>query len=50
MSTSLVTGGAGFIGAHVTKMTNWVKKHGAKETQKFKKIEILENLPIWSED
>lgn len=32
----------------VNKMVNWVKKHGAKETPKFKNIEILENLPgIW---
>ncbi len=35
----------------VTKMAEWVKKHGAKETPKFKNIEILENLPsIWVED
>jgi len=41
-STSLVNG--------VTKMVEWVKKHGAKETPKFKNIEILENLPsIWLE-
>ena len=41
-STSLVDG--------VTKMVEWVKKHGAKETPKFKNIEILENLPsIWLE-
>jgi len=34
----------------VTKMVEWVKKHGAKETPKFKNIEILENLPsIWLE-
>jgi len=41
-STSLVDG--------VTKMVEWVKKHGAKETPKFKNIEILEKLPsIWLE-
>lgn len=42
-STSLVDG--------VTKMVDWVKIHGAKETPKFKNIEILEKLPsIWRED
>ena len=41
-STNLIEG--------VTKMVNWVNKHGAKETPKFKNIEILENLPsIWNE-
>ena len=40
--TSLIDG--------VSKMADWVKKHGAKETPKFKNIEILENLPsIWLE-
>ncbi len=34
----------------VTEMVNWVKKYGAKETPKFKNIEILEKLPsIWLE-
>ena len=41
-TTSLVDG--------VSKMVEWVKKHGSKETPKFKNIEILENLPsIWAE-
>lgn len=35
----------------ITKMVNWVKIHGAKETPKFKNIEILEKLPeIWKEN
>ena len=41
-TTSLIDG--------VTKMVEWVKRYGAKETPKFKNIEILENLPsIWLE-
>ena len=39
-STTLIDG--------VTKMVEWVKKHGAKETPKFKNIEITEKLPeVW---
>ncbi len=35
----------------VKKMVNWVKKHGARETPKFKNIEIFDNLPdIWKEN
>ena len=34
----------------VEKMALWVEKHGARETPKFKNIEITEKLPsIWSE-
>lgn len=32
----------------VTKMVNWVKEHGARETPKFDDIEVTEKLPgIW---
>ena len=42
-STTLVDG--------ISKMVEWVKEHGAKETPKFKNIEITEKLPsIWLED
>ena len=34
----------------ITKMVDWVKIHGARETPKFKDIEIFEKLPqIWLE-
>jgi len=34
----------------VGKMVAWVKEHGARETPRFKNIEILEKLPsIWAE-
>ena len=29
----------------ISKMVQWVKKHGTKETAKFKNIEIYKNLP-----
>ncbi|MBP9866137.1 MAG: NAD-dependent epimerase/dehydratase family protein [Candidatus Omnitrophica bacterium] len=29
----------------IGRMAEWVKQHGAKKSQKFKNIEILENLP-----
>ena len=32
----------------VTKMVNWVKEHGARETPKFDNIEVTEKLPgVW---
>jgi UDP-glucose 4-epimerase len=32
----------------ITNMVNWVNKYGARETPKFKNIEILEKLPsVW---
>lgn len=35
----------------VTKMAEWVKEHGSRETTKFSNIEITENLPpVWVEE
>ncbi|HBS88688.1 MAG: UDP-glucose 4-epimerase [Bacteroidetes bacterium GWF2_38_335] len=34
----------------VEKMAKWVKEHGARETPKFKEIELFEKLPkVWQE-